>query len=72
MIWIQSPLKREFIKELLDGNTFEEVQFNFIKQDQMKLYFEHTKEAKLASEVAKRAVKNSKYGSALFFAVNYE
>lgn len=72
MIWVQSPLKREYIKELLNGKEIDGILFTFVKQDQMKLIFNHTRDAKSAATIAKKTIKQSELGSALFFLVDYE
>ena len=42
MIVVQSPLKRDFIISLLDGNTIQSVSFKLVKQEGMNMYFEHS------------------------------
>lgn len=72
MILVQSPLKRDYIKDLLDGKEFDGIQFTFNRQDQMKLFFEHTGDAKDAAAAAKKVIKKSEFGAALYFTVSYE
>lgn len=69
LIYVQSPQKREFIKELMDGQTFSDVKFTFEKMDGMKIYFsfEGDVDAEAAAKIAKSAVKASKYGQILYF-----
>jgi hypothetical protein len=69
MIRINAPLKREYIIGLLDQHTIEGITFTFEKQDGMKLYFNHDGEGEVASSVAKKTIKSSEFGSALFFNV---
>ncbi|AMC94260.1 hypothetical protein AOC36_09800 [Erysipelothrix larvae] len=70
MIYVQSPQKRDFIKELLDGQTVDGCKFTFAKMDGMKIYFEtEGVELEKAVSIAKSEVKKSKYGPALYFTV---
>ena len=71
MIIINMPLKRDFVISLLDGKTIEEIIYKFEKQDNMKLYFSVREESERAASVAKRAIKKSELGPALFFMVEY-
>ncbi len=73
MIVVQSPLKRDFIKELLTSNTHEGFDFKFESEKGMKLYFSvDSEEKELASKVAKKVIKESEVGAALYFNVSYE
>lgn len=72
MVLIQSPLKRNYMKELLDGKTIEDITFTFVREEKITLYFETTGDAAAAAAIAKKTIKNSALGSALFFSVNYE
>jgi len=69
MIRINAPLKREFIIGLLDQQIIEQITFKFEKQDGMKLYFTHDGVDEVAASVAKKTIKSSEFGSALFFNV---
>ena len=69
MILINAPLKRDFIIELIDQKTLEGVTFQFVKRDNMKLYFDHTGDVEDAIAQAKKAIKSSEFGQALFFNV---
>ncbi len=72
MIIVQSPLKRDFIISLLDGKTIDGFTFKFEKRDDMKLYFSHDGDAEEAAAVAKKVVKKSEFGPALYFRVLHE
>ncbi|HAO60834.1 MAG: hypothetical protein A2Y20_04210 [Firmicutes bacterium GWF2_51_9] len=69
MIIVNAPLKRDFIRALLDGKTIENVTFTFVKQDNMKLYFSVEGDPKAAVKIAKNTIKQSEFGSVLFFNV---
>lgn len=69
MILINAPLKRDFIIELLDQQTLDSITFHFVKRDQMKLYFDHSGSVEEAIATAKKAIKSSEFGQALFFNV---
>ncbi|MFH5837142.1 hypothetical protein ACHAL6_13860 [Proteiniclasticum sp. C24MP] len=71
MIIINMPLKRDFVKELLDGKNIEGIDYRFLKQENMKLYFEVSEESERAASVAKAAIKKSELGPALFFMVEH-
>ncbi len=71
MIIINMPLKRDFIKELLQGKTIEEITYTYIKTEQMKMFFETSEDSERAASVAKAAIKKSELGPALFFMVEY-
>ena len=72
MICVQSPLKRDYIIELLHEKTVDDITFQLHHKDNMKLFFEHTGDAEKAASAAKKEIKKSKYGSALYFTVDYE
>ncbi|MTI95883.1 MAG: hypothetical protein FH749_10445 [Firmicutes bacterium] len=72
MIIVQSPLKRDYIISLLDGKTIDSVNFRFHKREEMSLYFEHDGSNEEAAAIAKKAIKNSEFGPALFFRVTYD
>ena len=72
MIIIQCPLKREYIIDLLDQRKEDNQTFIFKKQENMKLYFEVEGDQEKAMKNIKRIIKQSKYGSALYFIVTYE
>lgn len=71
MIMINMPLKRDFVKELLDGETLEDITYKYIKTEQMKMFFEASEDSERAASVAKAAIKKSELGSALFFMVEH-
>lgn len=57
MIVINMPLKKEYIKELLDGKNIDGIEYHFIKQDKMKMYFDVSEESERAASVAKKTIK---------------
>ena len=65
------PLKRDFVIKLLDGKNIEGIDYRFLKQESMKLYFEVSEESERAASVAKAAIKKSELGPALFFMVEH-
>lgn len=69
MFYIQSPQKKEFFVELLDGNTFEEVTFKFIKIEGMKIFFEFEGDVDVAQAiaVAKAAIRKEPLGGVLYY-----
>lgn len=69
MIVVESGLKRDYIVELLDGKTIEAVSYKLVRQEGMKLYFEHSGDSEQAAKIAKQIIKNSEFGPALFFRV---
>lgn len=66
------PLKREEIICLLNGITYEGHTFCYLKQERMKLYFEVNGNQQQASIIVDNIIKNSKWGSALYYHVSYE
>lgn len=68
MIKISSPLKRKEIEELLNGNTFNGVSFKLVNKAGMELHFE-TNNDDLAKDIAKKTIKDSKFGRAIMFNV---
>lgn len=72
MVILQIPLKREYVIELLDGKTFGTQTFHYLKQERMKIYFEVNGNQQQAADIAKKTIKNSELGSALYFNVSYE
>lgn len=72
MILVQSALKRDYIIALLDGQTIDSVSFALARQEGMSMYFSHSGDAERAAEVAKRVIKESEFGPALFFRVTHE
>lgn len=71
MIIVNMPLKREYIRELLDEKTYDGIAYRFLKQENMKMYFEASEESERAASVAKAVIKKSELGPALFFMVEY-
>jgi hypothetical protein len=71
MIVINMPLKKEYVKELLDGKNIEGIEYRFVKQENMKMYFDVSEESERAASVAKAIIKKSELGPALFFMVEH-
>jgi len=71
MIVINMPLKKQYVKELLDGKNIEGIEYLFIKQDKMKMYFEVSEESERAASVANTIIKKSEIEPALFFMVEH-
>lgn len=70
MIFVQSPLKRDYIKELIDGQTIDGATFTFVKIEGMKIYFSvDGVDPEKGAAIAKSVVKKSDLGSALYFTV---
>lgn len=71
MFYVQSPMKREFFVELLDGQTINEVTFKFDKIEGMKIYFDYTGDVDVegAIRVAKDHIKTTNYGKVLYYIV---
>lgn len=72
MIVVESGLKRDYIAELLDGKTIQSVTFRLVKREGMKLCFEHDGDSEQAAKIAKKTIKESEFGPALFFRVTHE
>jgi len=71
MFYIQSPMKRDFFIELLNGQTIDEVTFNLEKEEGMKLFFSYEGDVNLdrAIRVAKDHIKTTDYGKVLYYIV---
>lgn len=71
MFYIQSPMKRDFFIELLNGQTIDEVTFKLEKEEGMKLFFSYEGEVDLdrAIRVAKDHIKTTDYGKVLYYIV---
>lgn len=72
MILIQMPLKREEVITLLNGATYDGYTFHYLKQERMKLYFEVNGNQQQAAKAVDNIIKNSKWGSVLYYHVSYE
>ncbi len=70
MILVHAPLKRDYIIELLNNQVIDGVEFKLMARDGMKLKFDHSHDVETAIQVAKKAIKSSEYGQALFFNVS--
>lgn len=72
MMLVQSALKRDFIISLLDGKTIDSITYRLAKREGMNMYFEHDGSIEAAEKVAKKTIRNSEFGQALFFRVTHE
>lgn len=72
MIVVNMPLKREYVKELLHGQTYEGITFELVRQENMKMFFHATEDTERAASVVKKVIKESPLGPALFFMVSHE
>lgn len=69
-IMVQTPLKNNEIKNLLDGLEFEGIKFTFAGKKGIGLEFEvEGGEAESACAAAKRAIKSEDWGKVLYFSV---
>lgn len=70
MITISSPIKQDFIIELLDGKTYNDITFTFKGKSGMNLSFEvNTDDKDSAIAVAKKTIKSTEVGAVLYFQV---
>ena len=71
MFYIQSPMKRDFFVELLDGTTLGEITYKFEKMDGMKIYFSFDGDIAIdgAIRAAKDYIKTTDYGKVLYYIV---
>ena len=70
MITISSPIKQDFIIELLDGKTYDDITFTYKGKKGMNLSFETSTEDKdTAIAVAKKTIKSTEVGAVLYFQV---
>lgn len=70
MITISSAIKQDFIVELLDGKTYDDITFKYEGKTGINLKFNtdsDDKEAAIAA--AKHAIKSTEVGSVLYFSV---
>lgn len=70
MIYINCPMKSDFIIELLEASQTDGVSFKFIEKKGIKLAFEvNTEDLDKAIAIAKSTIKATEIGSVLFFQV---
>lgn len=73
MIVVQSPLKRDYIKSLLDQKTHDGITFTFAEEKGLKIYFTaDIEDTAKAASVAKKVIKASEVGTVLYFTVTHE
>lgn len=73
MIIVQSPLKRDYIKQLLTQQSYGDITYRFVEEKSMKLYFEvEGSDNETAAKMAKKIIKESEVGAALYFNVSHE
>lgn len=69
-IIVQTPLKSEEIKLLLDGKEYDGVQFAFLEKRGIGLTFEvQGASAEAACRAAKQVIKEQDWGKVLYFSV---
>ncbi|WP_066321002.1 hypothetical protein [Bacillus sp. FJAT-29814] len=69
-IAVKTPLMADKIKELLDGNTFDGVDFTFLEMKGMEIIFSVTGDSEqIAVAATKNAIKATDYGRGLYFSV---
>ena len=70
MIVIASPLKRDFMIDLVDGYKVDDFEFKYIKSEGMNLYFECSNpDIDKGIRHVKDLVKGSELGRTLYFTV---
>lgn len=70
MITISCPIKQEFIIELLDGVTIDEVTFKYESKSGISLKFSiNTEDKEKAKRIAKSTIKATEIGSVLYFQI---
>lgn len=71
MILVSSPLKRDFIVELIDGYEIDGFTFKHEKSEGMKLFFSTNKPEELDKAIrhVKDRIKGSDLGRTLYFQV---
>lgn len=70
MITISSPIKQDFIIELLDGKTIDGITYTYKEKSGIKLIFTISPDDKeKAIKVAKGHIKATEIGSVLYFQI---
>ena len=70
MITVASAIKQDFIIELLDGKTYDDITFKFEGKTGINLNFIiNTEDKDSAIAVAKKTIKSTEIGSVLYFQV---
>lgn len=70
MIYINCPLKQDFIIELLEGHTEGDIHFKFVSKAGIKMQFEvDSPDLDGAVALAKSLIKATEVGSVLYFQV---
>lgn len=70
MITISSPIKQEFIIELLDGKNIKGITFKYKGKSGINLEFEiDSEDREAAISAAKAEIKSTEIGSVLYFQV---
>jgi hypothetical protein len=68
MIVVNSPMKRDFIVELLESNEVEGTTFKCVERTGMKLKFEtNSEDEAAAAKQAKALIKSTEIGAVLYF-----
>ena len=66
-VLVSSPLKRKEIKNLLTGYEGQDVNFRFVEEDGIRLYFETSGDNIRAAERAKKLITSTNWGKVLYF-----
>lgn len=69
MIIINSAMKQDNIKELLESLEYEEITYKFKEKKGIQLIFEITGDKEQAIRVAKDTIKSTDWGHVLYFNV---
>ena len=70
MITVASAINQDFIIELLDGKTYDDITFKFEGKTGINLKFSvSTEDTDSAIAVAKKTIKSTEVGSVLYFQV---
>lgn len=70
MITISSAIKQDFIIELLDGKTYNDITFTYTGKKGINLNFDiNTEDKDAAIAVVKKTIKATEIGAVLYFQV---
>jgi hypothetical protein len=73
MLIINSPLKADQVKEVLDGYEKDGVTIRFLRREGMRLCFEMTgRQGYDATDLAKAIIRSQTFGNALYFSAMWQ
>lgn len=73
MVLVNSPMKREFIIELLENADIDGTTFKLVSQSGMKMLFEtNSEDETAAAKKAKALIKSTEIGAVLYFQCTVE